>query len=200
MRRMIVVGLGLLLRAVVRDPGADLAQPVRRRDQRARVRARASQRQDVGTIGGSSTCMPRRSRSSRWLAVGVRGVAPGSTISSWRPAWSPGLSRDRVRARTAGRACRGTCSRRAAVTVVLAAVGVGRLLSEPPSISRLAAWGAVALVVVSARASCRRRCPAPAPSTRICAPSGRARRRSTASATTRQARRRGAGCAHAASR
>ncbi len=35
-----------------------------------------------------------------------------------------------------------------AVTVVLAAVGVGRLLSDPPAISRLAAWGGIALVVV----------------------------------------------------
>jgi hypothetical protein len=35
-----------------------------------------------------------------------------------------------------------------AVTVVLAAVGVGRLLSDPPAVSRAASWAGIALVVV----------------------------------------------------
>lgn len=74
----------------------------------------------------------RRDRTMIVLAAGVVAwvaVEVAFALHGW-----PGLSRYMFEA--------------SAATVVLAAVGVGRLLSDPPAISRAAAWAGIALAVV----------------------------------------------------
>ena len=135
-------------RDVVRDPGADLAEPVRGRVERARSGRRLRSDRVFGTIGrfldlnpavieltalvAVAIAVARRDRVTLALAAGVCAwviVEIAFSLHGW-----PGLGRYMFEP--------------AAVLIAIAGVGVGSLLVDPPRISRVAGWAGVALVAV----------------------------------------------------